>query len=311
MSLIAEKNSLISLEFSYNKNKNTSILESFPVNRQNWAYLGKIFLSARHYINAALRTKILGNLDGVAKSNVVKGINQLKLFNVVTFMYSLDGVKTAADNFFRSLEIGSKEAIALTALTFTLLTVDMVDTLNTIYTGVLYLGELGASQLAASLDLPLATTLSVLGMLVKGIQVYKEVQLKNQINDLAKNSSNNFQNLRNFLIDMIGDNDESSISRENKMSALKRFLSPEIIEEMRLVVKGCHVERNLPNLVQRINNKIVFDALNGFASFLVLGAVVSFTATVPAALPFIFLGTSMVVRIAALSNFEHKNSLIS
>jgi hypothetical protein len=158
-----------------------------------WSYLGKISLLARSILNAAARSCSIIAMAGSHFPDVVKDItNQLKLLSIVSLPFSVVDIHSAAGKIFAGFLAKDAEGSVLSALSFTIIAADIVDSVATFINAALVLSSANPIALFSAIGLPLGFTMVGLGIISRTIQIakdsnlYRQAQEKSDLRELAK-----------------------------------------------------------------------------------------------------------------------------
>lgn len=146
-----------------------------------WSYLGKILLISRSFLNAAARSGYVLTLAGENFPNAVKDItNRLKLFAIVTVPFSVVNANSAAGKIFDGFLANDREEVALNALSFTIISADIVDSVTTFINASLVLLCANPVALFSVMGLPLGFTMAGLGTVSRIMQIVRDLKFANK-----------------------------------------------------------------------------------------------------------------------------------
>ncbi len=291
-----------------------------------WSYLGKIILITRNLLNAAARNCMLlaetGQNFGVKIKEVV---THMKLFSIFSAFFSLKDLKLSAHKVLKSISLGDKEGIALTALSTAIIAADIFDSLTTFINTVLLLVSSAVNQTLSALGLPLGLAISSAGVLSRSIQLTKTLKLSRTLKrSLVVNSNyKNRKALKEFLERKMAatESEKSKFSQvrlkrhvARKRAALSRS-APEVVlkefDRLYELVKGVEKDsfsteqgqeifKTLKHIEIHLKKKMRVDGCGILANLVMISALLLFLFGVLNSFPFLLLAAGFGIRLAAL-----------
>lgn len=306
----------------------------FTKTEKIWSYLSLAGAFARSSLNASIRIFNrfgLGcrNLDG----RITNIITHMKLMSFISLPFGISSVISASQKVFRSIQLRDGEGIALSSLSFVIITKDLIDTLGTAVNTVRTLTNLAPVAFLSALGTPFGFSLSALGSISRIIQIVKTQSLAKAIFqnvDVSADSKEKVDALRKFAIERLDITDkekaqlldpkEAADSPANKAlierllvvkeAALLRAAPPEAVKELKAILEilksgaALSVEEaqdvaiRLDKVLFSLSKKTKLDVAYLLCNILTLiGLSLLHVAAVPAALPFCFIATSFLLRI--------------
>ncbi len=301
-----------------------------------WNYLGKVPLLTRHVLNISI--KVCRHFDLACRKSedkILRVITELKLFSIVGIPFSVRSIKSVSDKIFKSYALGDKEGVALASFSFTIMLMELFDSVTTLINTISTLATHTSIEAISAMGSPLsigiigASSISRFIQLIKTHLVFKKFQ---QQNVFSKALSADTRSLHFFLREKLELSSEdikaskvfsraiSSLAQEKeierlktrKLAILNRSTSPEIMTELTKIYNVVKQEEPLTTeqahelavRTQRLQflfrKKMILDKGHLAANALSVIGVSLFYAPLPPILPFIFLALSTILRLALI-----------
>jgi hypothetical protein len=265
-------------------------------------------------LNAAARSDRVLAAAGPDFPHKVKYIvTRMKLFTIVSVPFSCTALKATVQKIFKSMHLHDHEGIALSMLSLTVISADIVDSVTTFVNAALETASKQAIPAFSALGLPLGYTITTVGTISRIIQIAKTCHLYNSLKKVEASEEKRKQ-LRQFLENKFGLTlDEKMLSKddmakliEKKNADLLRAAPPEAVAELRelyLMLRQDHlnmdeVSKKLDHISSLLIKKMMGDAIGIGANMVAFSALSLFTLGAAGAAPFILLTVSFAIRIS-------------
>ncbi|MBA2368659.1 MAG: hypothetical protein H0V82_06510 [Candidatus Protochlamydia sp.] len=309
-----------------------------------WSYLGKVSLLTRNMLNTAARNHYVMASTGKGFPDTLKeAAIKMKLLSIFGVPFSLVDLSSIIAKSLNSLSLKDWEGTAFGALSLTITTAEIVDSLTTFINASLTVSSLKPIEAFSTLGLPLGFTMSSLGTISRTIQIGKSLNLFRNIN-LKVNQEVNFDRaeLQSFLerilmIDKelktllripqdeltgIDQNTIKNLKEKNKASLL-RAVSQDAVKELEALLvlleanpqspisldQQVRITRTFKEIQFYLSKKMQVDALAILANLITLSALNLFRLGSSTASPFALLSLAFSVRLAALYYNEQKTRI--
>lgn len=292
-----------------------------------WNYIGKIIAVCRHSLNAAAASERIVSLVGQNFPERVKFVTtRMKFASIVGVPFSCSTLKGTAQKIFKSMQIKDHEGMALSMFSFTILSMDIFDSVSTFINTTLEVAARQPIQTLSSLGMPIAYGLTIMSTVSRTIQIAKSCNLYKSLQDStsAEIQKEKVKALRSFLEQKFELNDEEKkqiksfedkqCMEARKQAEILRAAPAEVVEEL----KKLHtlLKQNKPNIglvsdsldkIQALlKKKIHIDALNIGANFVAIPALCLFSLGAITPIPYVLLAASFFIRISSLIYQDHK-----
>jgi hypothetical protein len=257
-----------------------------------WGYAGKAVATVRLFLTASLKTCSRFTLGcRQLDARVLRVTTRMQLFSIVSVPFNLANLHSVTNKLHQSLKWHDAEGVALSSLSFTVISAEIISSTTTFINSALIVLEKTAIGLFAQIGMPLAFGVVGLGSISKTIQIAKTYFL--------------IKDLPTFL--------EKNLEEAKEMTKCLRFAPKEaipLIEQLHQLFKNHKiltkdqeekVFKSLDKIHFLLRKKMDIEILGLFANALTfIGLCFFFVATAPASLPFLFLSAAFIVRIATL-----------
>lgn len=301
-----------------------------------WSYLGKINAIARNLLNASARIHPLLKITGKNYVGVVRNLTtHMKLFSLFTVIFSWNGINSVSKKIFNGLSHRDKEAVLLGTLSFTIITVEIVDSLTTFINNGLTVISANSIAAFSTLGLPIAYLMSGLGIISRTIQIAKTSNLYRHINkEILSNENVNQDLIKKFLEKKLGINEELKfllslpvdqlsntqlkkieVLKEKNQAAILRSAPKAAVEDLEkllaLIEKNPLEEtlskaqlnlifKTLENVQLELKKKVKNDVLGLVASLISLAATILLTIGSISFWPFLLLALAVSIRLSSV-----------
>lgn len=259
-----------------------------------------MIIISRNLLNASARSARILAFTKEGFPHTVKNLTTgMKLFSIVGVPFSIFDLKAVAQKIFNSFSASDKEGVALGTLSFSIIALDIFDSVTTFVNATLRLtsSSLSPLQLFTSLDLPIGVALVGMGTLSRTIQVVKTFQFNRNIGQYAADTAK----LKAFV--------HTTLNVEKV--ALQRFAPKSAVDELEELskllttpdtdVKPEDIAASVGKIQQELCRKMKLDTVGIGANLFVLNALRLFSVGAAGPLPFLLLAGGFGTRLGVLA----------
>ena len=302
--------------------KNISLI-NYSTCEHLWSYLGKMALITRSFLNGVARSLYFVCRKGVNFADRIKNITtHMKLLSIVGVVFSIFDLKAAAQRILKNALWNDREGIALSAISFTIIASDILDSITTFVNATLAVICRGSVALFSKLGLPLGFIMAGLGTVSRTVQIAKSMSLYKKIDQavfLGKHLNKKL--LKGFLEETLGISSElksllssTAVSRltEANKARILRAAPAAVIKDFEMLLamveessdeelfmeEHKQVEEILKNIQKHLKKKMLIDGSAIVANSFVLSALILFAIGTSGALPFLLLALAHSVRLS-------------
>lgn len=277
-----------------------------------WKYMGKTFIISRNLGNAAIRIpRILSHVGENFPHSVKNYANYTKLLALVSVPISLYDLEAVAKKIFKSISDKDAEGVALNTLSFSIIALDVIDSIATFISARIAIAGLEPIQLLSTLGLPLPLAMSSMGIVSRTIQIAKSHHLFTKINREIKNQPKDSlkPQVKVFIEEILMENGAVS---EKKKAALLRYAPQTVFSELVLLHKEMNsfmaflplterkihvINTGFEKVQSKLNEKMKLDMVGITANLTLLFAMGLFSIGAAGATPFLLVSTGFALRI--------------
>jgi|688.fasta_scaffold19462_11 hypothetical protein len=275
-----------------------------------WSYLGKMMILTRHLLNATSKSCQLLTVCGKDfPGKAVEITTRLKLFSIVSVPFSLTSLKSISAEIFKSFLVKDIESVTLSSLSFTIITIDLFDSMTTFVNATLAVSAHEPIASLSALSLPFGFGMSGLGIVSRIIQISKACQVYKSIRSIRKES------LEAFLEKKL----DVTATQARIVTLLRKHTLRTIPVEIGLKLQKLYdllannrsealtdqemdkISQILDEIQDRLKKKFIIEGLGTTANTLIILALFMFCWGSLSAVPFVFLATSFFIRISSLT----------
>jgi hypothetical protein len=306
-----------------------------------WSYLGKMALLTRSLLNSAARNVYFLALTGIRHpQKIINFTTSMKILSIVGVPFSIGDINATAKKILNGIIHKDKEGIALSALTFTVIAADIIDSVTTFINTTLFLSASAPVAIFSAMGLPLGFTMSGVGTISRTIQVAKAMNLYRNIEkEIRTDNHLNKDSLRAFLEKTLGVTDElkvlmstssEQLSEKQKMriehlketnrAAILRTAPPAVAESLKSLLdmlndtsteslsleKQEEILKTLKHIQNHLVKKLKIDGLSIAANLFSLTALTLFALGSSTSAPFLTLCVAFSIRLAVVYYQDHK-----
>lgn len=304
----------------------------YAKSNQAWNYVGKIALVSRYLLNAlASSCRFIANCPDTAKK--IKDLTtQMKLLSLASFFFSAPDLKTSSQKIAVNLENRDKEELALNSLSFTIITLDVFDSITTFINSSLTIASKPTVALFSMLGKPVGFSMTSLGIVSRTVQIWKSYRMHRDIKKMLSTPQEGLKlALHEFLKKNLGltQSDKELLLKlskthgkkesraemkrllERKKEAVLRAAPPEVLDELRQLFSMVKNQANTPlteaetQLIGKsldkvkglLTKKMKVSALGILANLFILAALLYFTYSLHSVKPYLLLAASFLLRL--------------
>ncbi|MFA6916143.1 MAG: hypothetical protein WC222_07080 [Parachlamydiales bacterium] len=309
-SLTVHQTNLDRNEFFFQNQISTEIKRIYGKADQVWSYLGKIIILTRHLLNAASKScQLICLLGKDLPERIKKTTTRLKLFSIVSIPFSLISLKSISEKIFKNYLINNKEDVVLGSLSFTIITIDIFDSITTFVNTVLDLSARSPIASLSALGLPFGLAMSGLGTISRIIQIAKTYQVSGSVSDVR------IEMFEAFLEKKLGVNEiQAKIAApltEKTLKAIPGEIELQLHKLYDLITKDrtetftdpqiSEISQILDDIQAKLKKKYIIEGLGIFANTLIISALCLFCLGSLSSMPFLLLASSFFTRIFSLT----------
>lgn len=274
-----------------------------------WSYLGKIIILARHLLNAASKNCYAISLLGKDLPERVKVITtRLKLSSIVGIPFSLVSLKSISEKIFNNFLISDREGVALGSLSFTIVFIDVIDSLATFVNTILTLSARTPIASLSALGLPFGFAMSGLGSISRTTHIAKACQVYKRVSNIRKEmlevciekklviNKNQVKTTLSFIEKTLKIIPGEVELKLQKLYDLITIDKNEIFTDQQIG----EISQILDDIQDKLKKKFIIEGFGIFSNTLTISALCLFCLGSLSSIPFLLLASSFFIRISFL-----------
>lgn len=308
-----------------------------------WSYGRKLLLVSQSLLNAAARTpSIILNAGPEFADKAKATVTKTKLLSIVSATFTLNDLKGCTQKIFKSFSLNDKEGVALSTLSFSIMSADALDSITTFVNSLLTVIGKAPIALFSSMGLPLALFMNGAGTVSRTIQIIKasifirktECDFKSSLENKKKISfkENLEKNLgiaeEQKLISTLSAGRPNEATREKilklkekNQGAILRLLPVDVVKSLEKLFVLLDTDKYKPftkeNLKETaqilkairssLRKKTRVNVVEIVANLFITSALALFSIGSTTAMPFLLLAAAFKIKIACLAYQNHKS----
>jgi hypothetical protein len=294
-------------------NKNEAFFHIFKKADHLWSYLGKILILTRHLLNASSTNSHLISILGKNLPEKIKiTTTRLKLFSIVGIPFSVVSLKSVSEKISKSYLLNDKEGVVLGSLSFTIIVIDVFDSLTTFVNTTLALSSRPPLARLSALGIPFGFAMAGLGTVFRITQVAKACGIHASLKAVRR------EMLRDFLEKKLDVTERQTKAAAALVEKNFRAIPGEIELKLQQLYSLITLERKeifadheikeisqlLDDIQDKLKRKFIIEGLGIFANSLIMSALYLFCLGSLSSVPFWFLASSFFIRISSLTYLD-------
>lgn len=300
-----------------------------------WSYLGKIAVITRNFLNGVAKSCYLFVTTCKDLSERLQDITKhMKFLSIVGVFFSIFDLIATSQKLVKNVLFNDKEGVALSAISFTIIASDIMDSITTFVNTTLAVAGAKTIEVFSAVSLPLGFIMVGFGTISRTVHIAKSAHLYRKIRQEINSHDNlDRSSLKAFLEKTLGIDEElksllkipsdqlTKVQRkkieklkEKKKMAILRAAPSEAVKDLEKLLtllnenpneeltvdKKIEIEKLLENVQKHLRKKLTTDTIAIVANMFSLAALILFAIGTSGAVPFVLVVIAFAIRLASL-----------